>query len=1546
MSGIPESLLNELREVLLRFEQFGSNESLKVVFVDRRINVWHHEIPETNSVANRVDQTINFFQERKNTDGKSGLILFLKVLQDKISDNDYRYQELDDLAQRLSKAIPLPPTIINLDLPENNLKAAELTNCPYQGLFAFRPEHAHLFFGREKFTKQLLKAIKSRAFTAVLGPSGSGKSSVVMAGLVPKLYAESKLWQFITFRPKDDPFDELASALVQAYETDKTDQSIAAGKVAQSLRDERDRNFLSRIINQQVQKPNHQILLIADQFEELYTQSAEADIKPFINMLLYTLKKSAPPFKVLLTMRADFLEQAASYGPLADILQDHIEILSPMTRSEMRAAIEQPALNYGRYFEDELVKRILEDVGHLEEPIRAEQDNGTNELVAGEKRVRQPKGGLPLLEFALTKMWEHPQTVGHRTYLTYAAYNKVGRIKGALSEHAKRVYSSLSEAEKEQARRIFINLVTPGQGAEDTRRVATAIDLKETDWTLVTKLATQRLVVTNKNEKDVQTVEVVHEALIRNWPQLRHWLDTNREFLLWRQGLQTQLELWHDNDREKEALLRGTILAVAHDWLETQAEDLTQPQRTYIQASFAEKERQEKKRETEQQRQLIEQQKQLKRERKQNQFNRIAATIAVITTVVMAILLGNRLILQNDLEQERDNAIDAQINTETIQISLLANTVKNENLLEPALLLASEAISIETKPEINSLRGQGSLLHALLQYPPHLSHLFRYPSTYGTPSGSGVSALAFHPTKPILATSSDREGEIILWDVSDTPEVAHVLPGTLYLTQRLAFSPDGQQLIVAKQVGGIYVWDLATYQEVKGPLLKHDFQINSLAVTEPNAPPLVASGDAAGQVILWDPITWQAINTAAITSATAINSLAFSPDGASLIVASDRTITVWNVQHHPKQEQRYNLADNHAGTVKSLALSTDGRLLASGDNEGRVNVWKAESLSNPLSISHTFKENSTPISKVMFDPDDKFVISSNAKGQITFWNLTTGESLPEPLQGQAAITDLSVDSKGLRLASSSEDGSIALWDIAAYLQPNSLPTNMLTRKVLTNVTAVVGLPKQPKIIIGQADGSLKLWESVKAPKTSSLIGKHLADYAIIKTLLIDAHGENLISIDITGQTIHWDLSNPNSPISNPLQYTYGPRVARSFALSPDGRWLAVGSTDGNIRLVDTVAEQGKQYLIPTKAHNHAPITALAFSPDGKRLASGSTSQDEEDLIALWNVEKIASDPALSQIGDTWKAFRQGITTLAFSSDGSTLATGQVHDSIILWDVNTQSQRYELFGDKGSIDALAFLSNNRLISSGSDQYHKNTIMLWDVVNGERMGTPLEHGGTVETITAFDNGQQVAWLDDSQQLFIFDANPDSWRKQACHRVARNLTATEWRESISADLNEYRPTCSPPPYHITVLGEQIDKDLTEKSEAAYVEITSHIPPDEPVLLHMACFLGGAKALPQALAHCEQALTLIPNHGRFLGTQAAVRLILTPTKAVTTSLQELERGIAWYEQHQMTDCAELRQRWHDQLSRWLTTGIDDDHPFLGANREINLTDFKNDNC
>ncbi|RKZ90372.1 MAG: hypothetical protein DRR19_10275 [Candidatus Parabeggiatoa sp. nov. 1] len=423
---------------------------------------------------------------------------------------------------------------------------------PYRYLSPFREEDSEYFFGREPVIDRLQNLVEKQNFVMVLGASGSGKSSVVYAGLVPRL-RQQKQWLIAHFRPQSNPFYQLAQVLVPLLHTDKQTQSQELTPVAKALYD--DKRKLSKMV-QDISKShaNQQLLLIVDQFEELYTSNSEEVQHRFLDQLLQVIEATSqqnawenlPQFTLLITLRADFLGKVLDYAPFANLLaapNDRRKVpndikLGSMVKEGLKEALEKPAEKQGVTIEAGLTGRILQD-------------------------LEQAPGNLSLLEFAIAQLWKRMSD----NIIRHKDYDAIGGIKQAIAKYANDFYKTLTPKEQATLRHIMVQLVLPGEGTDDTRQVATRRQIGEENWHLVIRLADARLVVTGRDKDTKQdTVELVHEALISHWERLQSWVNKNREALRLKRDIETAAKEWEAHGKSNDYLLQGPKLNIAEEY--------------------------------------------------------------------------------------------------------------------------------------------------------------------------------------------------------------------------------------------------------------------------------------------------------------------------------------------------------------------------------------------------------------------------------------------------------------------------------------------------------------------------------------------------------------------------------------------------------------------------------------------------------------------------------------------------------------------------------------------------------------------------------------------------------------------------------------------------------------------------------------------------------------------------------------------------------------------------------------------------------------------
>jgi len=491
---------------------------------------------------------------------------------------DFRTGEVDvDGVRALVRSIRIEETD---QIDENLLEIA-----PYRGLEVFREEHAAFFCGREIFAERLFEAVLNRSFVAIVGPSGSGKSSVCQAGLFPVLRRQRppmQTWDIVVFSPGERPFQRLAESLISLFEPTltETDRLAEAKKLGEHL--EACDVALDSVIGRILDKSDgtNRLLILVDQFEEMFTTVPSADRVPFIELLLGACERAS--MTLVVTLRADFFGNALSLSrELSDRIESSLITLGAMRRTELEQAIVIPAQRVGLSFESGLVQRILDDI--CDEP-----------------------GHLPLLEFALTEMWDRRQG----RVLTHGIYDDIGGVSGAMAQRAEAIFNGLLPQWQKMARQVFTRLTRiaqPEEGSEDTRRRIPLNEFSPEARVIVKQLSDARLLVAGSNfqngevapehhEKSglsssefQETVEVAHEALISGWSRLKGWLYQDKEFLLWQQRLRIHIAEWERIGRDKGTILRGEPLIEAERWYQQRQGDLSRQEAEFVDASVNER---------------------------------------------------------------------------------------------------------------------------------------------------------------------------------------------------------------------------------------------------------------------------------------------------------------------------------------------------------------------------------------------------------------------------------------------------------------------------------------------------------------------------------------------------------------------------------------------------------------------------------------------------------------------------------------------------------------------------------------------------------------------------------------------------------------------------------------------------------------------------------------------------------------------------------------------------------------------------------------------
>ncbi|HKZ83910.1 MAG TPA: BTAD domain-containing putative transcriptional regulator [Anaerolineae bacterium] len=680
---------------------------------------------------------------------------------------------------------------------------------PFKGLQYFDEADADLFFGRERLTARLVDRLRGSDFLAVVGASGSGKSSVTRAGLVPALKRGAPLadgasppegstrWRYHVITPTAHPLEALALSLTR----DSDSVTTTATLIDDLARDSRSLHlFVRRRLETQGNSRNsgnsgvllptsggdwagNHLLLVVDQFEELFTLCRdEAVRKAFIDNLLTAAAPSPVgavptgegrgggerPTIVVITLRADFYAHCAEHAPLRDALAKHQEYIGRMSAEELRRTIEEPAKRGGWQFEPGLVDLLMRETGS--EP-----------------------GGLPLLSHALLETWQRRRG---RT-LTLRSYAESGGVHGAIAKTAESVYRRFTPEQQAIARNVFIRLTELGEGTQDTRRRAALDELTSRAddvpdvGSVLNILAGARLITLAE-----ETAEVAHEALIREWPTLRQWLSEDREGLRQHRHLTEAARGWEALGRDPGELYRGARLAQAVEWAETHAGELNALERAYLDASREWAEREAAEREAQQQRELEAArtlaETQAQAAHRLRLRNRAITAVGVIA-LILAVLAGTfgAQSGQNAEEAKRNLGV-AEANAATAQAARgLADEQRGAALAAQATAEA-ERQRAETERRLAASRELAVLANSTLETDPELSILLALQA---------------------LATTHTKQAEEALHRALQTSRIQHTLVGHTDFLEEVAYSPDGTLLATSGFDRTVRIWDIATGQE-------------------------------------------------------------------------------------------------------------------------------------------------------------------------------------------------------------------------------------------------------------------------------------------------------------------------------------------------------------------------------------------------------------------------------------------------------------------------------------------------------------------------------------------------------------------------------------------------------------------------------------------------------------------------------------------------------------------------------------------------------------
>ncbi len=1135
---------------------------------------------------------------------------------------------------------------------------------PYKGLRAFQIADANDFFGRERLIQHIMQRLgehdKLARFLAVIGPSGSGKSSVVKAGVMPALWRGdlrgSDRWFVIEMKPGVHPLDELEIALTR----------VAANQTS-NLREhlERDGRGLVRIASLILPDDDSELVIVIDQFEEVFTLvEDEAKRTHFIDLICQSVTDPRSRVRIIITLRADFYDRPLQYPDFGELVRSRMETVMPLSSDELESAIAKPAARVGITFEPGLVATIAGDVHY------------------------QP-GALPLLQYALTELFEQRAN----RVLTHEAYLALGGAAGALAKRAEGLYHEQDAAGQDAIRQMFLRLIALGEGAEDTRRRVPRSELLSLsdddlmDEMLDTYAAYRLLTLDHDPASRRPTVEIAHEAILREWERLRTWLNESRHDIRQQRMLSASAVEWSQAGRDPSYLLHGSRLEQMAGWAAESKLALTQAERSFLETSIAERTRQEnaeqerQRRELTTQRQLAEQQL-----RSANRLRYLVVGLTVFTGV--AVLLA---LFAYSREQQAQEARSAAQRTADVNHSLvLASSAidaygHDDSIL--ALQLALESLNLEDPPpeaEI-ALReiAQGGGLRSVLY-----GHQNRVSAVTISPDGRFILSGSCTDAEETCTTS-----ELILWDAQHQVEIRR-MQGIAGRVMSIVFGADSQTALSASSDGTVTMWSL-----MDGKVLRR------------------FEGHTAG-----------------------INGLAISPDGKTFVSASDdMTLIQWNIEMG-SVIQRY---EGHTDAVDCVVFSADGQTLLSGSADGTMIQWDVAS-GNPLL---TFEDIGSRVNGVAFVSGNR-VISITRDGGLYLWDGVTGTLLREH-NTIANPSELALSPDG-RTVFFSELGHLRAWDInqwqpayglsfyksekqsisslavstqgklgvygteQAYLVVWDMPSSGEIRRFGNRderFTFAVVSPDNRYLMLGTGGGEVIMQDRATGEEIRRFSGAEGFVWRLVFSP--DAQQLMVASADwygasAKGSFILWDVAT-GARIRSFTGFDYLPTWV---AFSPDGQFV-IGSTmqwgDAWSETVhgDTIVwnrETGEEVL---RLNTDQWVNVSLFTEDQQYIITGSGRQGISGIV-VWDAK--TGEPVRHILS------KVPVLGLKLVPDTTTALAGMGSGEIILFDYETGAEIRRFCCHGNWVRYLDLSSDQRYVIS-ADQ--SAVVILWDYATGEEI-----------------------------------------------------------------------------------------------------------------------------------------------------------------------------------------------------------------------------------
>jgi WD40 repeat protein len=1209
---------------------------------------------------------------------------------------------------------------------------------PYRGLRAFAAEDRRFFFGREADVERLLQALRSGSHLLTLvGASGSGKSSLVMAGVVPAVLGGalgSAGYEARILRPGAHPVRALAASLASLF---TRPEAPRVADIERALLD--DPGALARTVREALGEGERggRLLLVVDQLEELFTQRDQREAREpggpedpggdrtetaaFVKNLLLATSTEAGKVLVVLTLRADFMGACIDKSrALAERIEASMKVALPMSEDKLREAIVRPAELVGLRFEDGLVEALLDA---LREGV-VSGSPGVSGAVGTSGAADAAGAGvgaasLPLLEFALEGLWERRT----ERSIAWAAWRDLGGIRGAIAKRADEVLAACAgERERRLARDLFGRLVLLGQGTADTRRYATRAELEsiapgeagpELDRWIEARLLTV----------DEDRIGVAHEAVIREWGTLRRWIAEDREALLVRQEIGQDAARWDAGGRSPDELWRGGRLKRATELREASKLRLSGIEAAFLEAAEAAARAEADAVEAARQREL----ERVKRSRRRA---RTVAALAILGFIVMA-SLGVAVYRQKEAAERAARLASARVLAARGRPAWAVAVLREVGEPEPAA--AQDWVGLvldvlhEAPPRV-TLHGHEGAVHTAAWSPDGeriLTASADATARIWRVDGTGDPVILKTHAEDVLAAAWSPDGERVVTACADgsarvfraqEDSAPVVLKGHTGKVIAAAFSPDGERVATASEDGTARVFHADGSREPV-VLRGHEAPLTSVAWSPDGLLIVTASEDGTARV--WSPDDAHAPTVLAGHNSKVV-AAAFSPDGLSVATASwDKTARIFRVDGSQPAPPSVVLQGPSAEVV-SAAWSPDGRRVACASGDASIWVFAADGASEPLVL----RGHDAPPLSAAFSPDGKHIVTAGGADRTArVWDSESEHGAVVLSGHDERVLGASFSPDGARVVTASEDKTARVFRAAGTGEPARLRGHAHARAAEEPARTVAWSPDARRIVATAGADVAFLWRA-DGQGDPALLGGHDGP---LRSAAWSPDSLQIVTASHDKKARIFRVEEGRDPAL--VRAFDHPDKLELAAFSPDGARVVTASADGIARVWSA---RGDAAPVVLRGHQR-PVLWAAFSPDGKLIVTAS----EDETARVFQADG-SGDPVVL------RGHQGAVTSAAFRPDGASIVTSSFDGTVRVFRADGSGAPLIFRSHEGKVTFAAFSPDGaRIVSASEDR----SARIW---SPKDIAEPLllrGHEGAV-------NG--AAWSPDGKRLATASAD----------------------------------------------------------------------------------------------------------------------------------------------------------------------------------------------